>query len=246
MHLIGHALFASAERARRLLRFGGDIRGLALLEFALALPLVLAMGGYGVEIAHLALTNLRISQIALELADNASRVGVTNGLSVEQLREADINDILQAARLVGGGLGLTTYGRVTISSLENVQQSYDTAPLQRIHWQRCIGKRSGTGYDSSYGTTSPTAASDATVANAGTAAPSGMGDTGAMVTAPPASGVIFVEVNYDYQPLFGTLFVKTAKLHYVASFVVRDKRDFSQIFNPAPAATASTCNLYNS
>jgi hypothetical protein len=163
---------------------------------------------------------------------------------VEQLREGDVNDVFQGTRLQSASLKLTTYGRVTLSSLENIQQSYDAASVQRIHWQRCIGLKSGTGYDSSYGTTSSTAGTDATVNNAGTAAPNGMGDAGAQVNAPPNSGVMFVEINYDYQPFFGTLFVKPTKLHYIASFVVRDKRDFSQIFNPSPAATRSTCNTY--
>ncbi len=35
-------------------------------------------------------------------------------------------------------------GRIIVSSLENVQQSYDTQPVQRIHWQRCIGLRGST------------------------------------------------------------------------------------------------------
>jgi Flp pilus assembly protein TadG len=233
------------QRAARLVdRLRRDIRGLALLEFALAMPLVLAMGGYGIEISNLALSNLRVSQYALELADNASRVGIQSNLSVEQLRETDINDILQATRLQGAGLQLTTYGRVTLSSLENVQQSYDSAPVQRIHWQRCIGVMSGVGYDSTYGTASTTAGSDAMLANAGTPTPAGMGDAGSQVMAPAGAGVIFVEINYKYQPFFGSLFVNPARIHYIASFIVRDKRDFSQIFNPAPAATASTCNLH--
>jgi hypothetical protein len=133
---------------------------------------------------------------------------------------------------------------VTVSSLENVQQSYDDDNVQRIHWQRCIGLKSGTGFDSSYGTTSVTAGTTNTLANAGTDAPDGMGDTGQKVNAPDNTGVIFVEVNYQYQPLFGTLFVAPTKLHYIASVIVRDKRDFSQIYNPAPVATASTCDKH--
>jgi hypothetical protein len=146
--------------------------------------------------------------------------------------------------LYGAGAKLTTYGRVTISSLENVQQSYDTGPVQRIHWQRCIGQKATATYQSTYGTTTSSAGSTATVANAGTATPTGMGDTGSKVNAPSGGGVIFVEINYEYQPVFGSLFVSKSRLHYVASFMVRDRRDFSQIYNPAPTATASTCNLY--
>lgn len=212
-------------------RLKDDTRALALLEFAFSFPLVMAMGGYGVEISNLALTHLRVSQYALNLADTASRVGIDSGLSTEQLREADINDVFQATRLESAGIKLTTYGRVTLSSLEG--QSDGT---QLLHWQRCIGIKSGTGYDSSYGT--------AGSGTAGTVVAGGMGDTGSKVTSPPSSGVMFVEINYDYQPLLGKLFIGTNKIHYIASFIVRDKRDFTKVYNPAPTATASSCTSY--
>lgn len=231
----------------RLRRFAANQSGLALLEFAFALPVVLVLGCYGVETANLAITNLRVSQLTANLADNGSRLGLMSSTSsVVQMRELDLNNALQAARLQGTGLKIGTYGRVTLSSLEYVQQSYDSQPVMRIHWQRCFGMKSGTGYDSSYGTTTATAGTDATQSNAGTAAPSGMGDPGAMVTAPSGSGLIFVEVNYDYQRLFGSTFMGPAKLHYVASFIVRDRRDFAQLYNPSPTATRSTCDKYTS
>ena len=231
-------------------RLARDRGGLAMLEFAFTLPLVMAAGLYGAETANLALVNLRISQVALSLADNASRVGVTP-LSTEQLREIDINDVLQAARYQGAALNITTNGRIVVSSLENVQQSYDSAPVQRIHWQRCLGMKGSVGadaaYNSSYGTTTPTAGTDNTQANAGTVQPNGMGDANAMIMAPSGSGVIFVEVNYNYKPLISNYLVGSAsRIHYTASFIVRDNRDFSQIYNPVvtPATQRSTCDQY--
>jgi hypothetical protein len=71
-----------------------------------------------------------------------------------------------------------------------------------------------------------------------------MGDAGYMVSAPSGYGVMFVEVNYNYQALFGTLYAPAMRIHYLASYVVRDRRDYSQIYNPTPTATRSTCNLY--
>ena len=232
MILAQHARFRCAcARLRR------DTSGLALLEFAFSLPLVLMVGLFGVETANLALMNLRVSQLASNLADNASRVGVSSTLSVQQLREVDINDVLQATRIQGAGLLLTTNGRVTLSSLEEKDGK------QRIHWQRCIGLKRGSGYDSSYGKTGITSGTDTTAANAGTVV-DGMGETGAKVTAPPSSGVMFVEINYDYRPLIGDWLVKNGRIHYIASFIVRDRRDFSQLYNPNPAADRATCNLY--
>lgn len=230
-----------AARLRR------DRSGVAMLEFALSLPLVLAIGCYGVELANLAMLNMKVSQIALNLADNASRVGTYSTLSTQQLREIDVNDVLQAARFQGEAIGLTTNGRIILSSLENVQQSYDTTAVQRIHWQRCLGMKSGTGYDSSYGTTTVAAGTTATSANAGTVATNGMGDAGSQVTAPPASGVMFVEINYLTTPLFGTWLTSPQRIHYIASFIVRDNRDFSMLYNPSPAVTTSnklTCDRY--
>lgn len=230
--------------ARTAARLWRDERGISVMEYALGAPLLIALGGYGIEISNLAITNMRVSQYALQLADNASRVGTMSNLSTVSLREGDINDVLQGLRLFSAGSKLTTYGRVTVSSLENVQQLYDDDNVQRIHWQRCMGLKSGAGFDSSYGTTSTTAGTDGTASTAGTAAPTGMGDPGQQVNAPDNNGVIYVEINYQYQPLFGTLFVAPTKLHYVASMLVRDKRDFSQIYNPAPTAAASTCDKH--
>lgn len=221
-----------------------DKSGVAMLEFAFSAPIVMIVGCYGLEAANLALINLRVSQIALALADNASRVGTYSSLSTQQLREVDVNDIFAAAQYQGDSIDLTTQGRIVLSSLENVQQSYDAAAVQRIHWQRCVGIKSGAGYDSSYGTTTTTAGTTNTAANAGTTAASGIGDAGALVNAPGGSGVMFVEINYLTKPLFGTWLTSPARIHYIASFIVRDRRDFSQIYNPSPTATRRTCNLY--
>ena len=165
-----------------------------------------------------------------------------------------MNDVLQAARKQGEAIKLTTQGRIIVSSLENIQRTYqdnttDPAPVQRIHWQRCIGLKGSlaadSAYRSSYGTTTVTAGTDTTPANAGTDAPNGMGDPGAMVTAPPKSALMFVEINYNYKPLVTSyLLGASTRIHYIASFIVRDPRDFSRLWNNAPAANRSTCNLY--
>lgn len=248
-------------------RFQRDQSGLALIEFAFTAPLVIALGLYGVETANLALANLRVSQIALNLADNASRVGMQSSLATQQLREVDINDTFAAAKIQGLGWDLTTRGRITVSSLEA-----DKDGKQTIHWQRCLGTKSGAGYDSSYGRTrisggTPSAAdnnaapydptagvntnqsgADNSASHPGSVIVGGMGDPGAKVIAPNNSGVMFVEINYDYKPVAGTGWLPggAAKLHYIASFIVRDRRDFGQVYNPSPAATRNTCDTYSS
>lgn len=241
---------SSLNRPRQVVRrLGRDERAAALIEFAFTLPLLLAVGCWGVELSSFALANLRVSQYALNLADSASRVG-TNDLvngGITDFREVDANDVLQGARIEGAALNLTTNGRITLTSLENVQQTYDkNGPVQRIHWQRCLGARGGAndpGFDTSYQTVSTTAGQDGTQANAGVQV-ANYGPASAPVSAPLNTGVMFVEINYYYQPLFGTVYMNPRIIHYVASFIVRDNRSFVQIYNPSPTTTGSTCDLH--
>ncbi|GAA0741030.1 MULTISPECIES: pilus assembly protein [Sphingomonas] len=234
-------------------RLIADRSGAALLEFALGLPIVLTAGLWAIELTNYAITNQRLSQIALALADNASRVGEFKGTGFTQLREVDLNDVLLAAKQQGTPLNLTANGRITLSSLEN------SGGTQRIHWQRCIGAKSGPAYDSHYGKTvkadgvtydpdagvNTASSGDNSSQHPGTLASNGMGENGAQVSAPTDSGVMFVEINYLYTPLVGKgWFTSTKTMRYVASFVVRDNRDYGQVYNPAPTANRSTCDRY--
>ncbi|WP_010544975.1 TadE/TadG family type IV pilus assembly protein [Sphingomonas elodea] len=238
---------------RLLCRLAADRSGAALIEFAIGLPVLLTGGLWAAELTNYALTNQRLSQVALALADNSSRVGLFNGTGTTQMREVDLNDVLLAAKQQGAPFNLTANGRITLSSLENSNGT------QRIHWQRCIGAKSGVDYDSHYGKTlmpdgvtydpragvNTAATGDNSASNPGTLAPNGMGETGAQVNAPANSGVMFVEINYLYTPIVGNGWFASPKvLRYIASFVVRDNRDYGQVYNPAPAASRSTCDLY--
>lgn len=216
------------DALRRLCR---DRRGLAMLEFGLALPIVLPIGLYGIEISNYALAQMKLSQVALTLADNASRAGADTSMNTQELREFDIDDVLQGVRLQGANLDIATRGRITISSLE-----VNSKGGQWIHWQRCLGSKSGTGWNSTYG-------------NEGDGIDSttfpGMGEPGAKVTAPAGSAVIFVEINYDYQPLFSQYLVGSTKLKSIASFIVRDNRDLSKgVTNPLPVSPSMICTLH--
>ncbi|WP_026326006.1 TadE/TadG family type IV pilus assembly protein [Sphingomonas sp. Mn802worker] len=225
--------------AARLRRFERDRSGLALIEFAISLPVVMALGCYGAETANLVLMNERINQIGLSLADNASRVGNMQSDNSSQLREIDINDALTSARIQGSRWNVTQNGRITLSSLEEHDGK------QYIRWQRCLGLKKGANYDSHYGFATADSGIQPWPAAPGTQV-TGMGDANAVVTAPPGSGVMFVEINYDYQPIIGATWVPstTMLMHYNSVFVVRDKRAFSQIFNPSPEATRYTCDRY--
>ena len=219
--------------ARLFYRLRHDVSGLALVEFGYSLPLLLGLTGYGLELANLANANMKISQAANALADNVSRVGLESALSKTQLRESDINDGLIGVSRQSGTMGVGTNGRIIISSLER-----NSSGGQWIHWQRCLGAKT---YASSFGV----AGDGAT----GTAFP-GMGPATARVTAPDAeSAVMFVEIIFDYKPIFSTIYVNNRQIKFHASYIVRDKRDLTVnvgtgITNPSPAATAYTCDRF--
>jgi hypothetical protein len=212
--------------------------GVALIEFAYTLPAVMLMGMAGVETANLAQTHLRISQVALMLADNASRAGVdTAGGTIQQIREIDVLDMMQGVRLQASRLNLAENGRITLSSLETNAEGG-----QWIHWQRCLGKKQGANWDSSYGTQGDGAS--------GTNFP-GMGKSGSEVRAPEGEAVMFVEINYQYKPLFPNWVIGTPTIQYTASYIVRDKRDLAGpnnagLYDPAPSVANNkmTCDKY--
>lgn len=202
---------------RRLL---GDTGGVAMVEFAYSLPLLLVVTLSGAELTSYITTKMRISQVALHVADNAARIGSGSLLSAKTISESQINDTLTGAGLQAGDLNLYANGRIIISSVQNDT----TANRYRIAWQRCRGSKV---HPSSYGTP----------ANRNVV---GVGPTGRQVVAPADGAVMFVEVAYDYQPLFTSTIVPSSRIVEIAAMTVRDRRDLTQIYN-TENATVSNC-----
>lgn len=214
----------SSKFRRFVRRLRGDVSGVAMIEFAYAMPFVFGICGYGLEMVNLAAVNTSISQTANALGDNMSRVGLSSALSSTQLRESDVNDSFVGAQRQTGSLDIMARGRIILSSL---QQNGNGG--QWIAWQRCQGSKS---VASAYGVQGTGATGTSFM---------GMGPATARIAAPPDSAVMFVEIYYDYKPLFTTVFIPARTIKYEASFIVRDQRDLSQIYNPAPAAPVRSC-----
>jgi Flp pilus assembly protein TadG len=186
--------------------------GLALTEFALVLPVLTTMGMFGVEIAYMSSVNMQLSQLALSVADNASRMEQSNNNTVAPtVTEADITSIMKGATEQGKGFDFQTRGRVILTSLEKDP----TTGKQFIHWQRCTGSlrvNSAYGNDSNLnGLSGPTINS--------------LGRGATKITANTGIAVMFVEITYDYKGLFGTLFVNRSRMKQESAFIVRDVRD---------------------
>ena len=221
-----------ARPVRILSRLRHETSGLALLEFAFTLPILLTMSLTGAELTNYVTTRMRVSQIALQLADNAARMGEGTQITAKSISELDINDLFTGAQLQSGELDLAGRGRVILSDLEPMANP-NTTNKYKIGWQRCFGSQ--TGHASSYGT-------------AGQTNLNGIGPTGQQVVAQPDNATMFVEVYYIYKPIIGlgSLSPSTTMLE-IASMAVRDRRDLSTgtghsqgIYNHENV-TASTC-----
>ena len=221
----------TARPARRPLRtLARNKDAVMLIEFAYSLPVLMLLAFGSLELANLAIANMRVSQIAMTVADNLSRAKQSVPLGLPQLREVDVNDALLGAKIQGGGnLNILNNGRIIVSSLQQ-----DAASKQKIFWQRCKGLLNKS---SNYGAEGATEGT--------TPGFTGMGAGSNKVQAAAGSAIIFTEVTYDYEPLVGAWALGTFTIRREAAFYVRDDRDLTQIYNPSPAATASACNVYN-
>ena len=218
------------QRMRRIRALRRDNSGVAFVEFAYVLPILLVLGMGGLEIANLAIMNMRISQAAMHVGDNASRLGDRDALVAQKIYENDINELfLGVAYQAGAGTDLFENGRVIISSLE---QNSDGG--QWIHWQRCMGKKQ---VNSAYGPQ-----------GTGASGTAGMGPPGKEIQAAPGQAVIFIEIEYDYQPIIGNAYamtgIKTQTISSTSVFNVRGSRDLSQLFQTVPAAPVRSCDRF--
>ncbi len=207
-------------------RLGTDTRGLALLEFAFMLPIVLVLLLYGLETANLGLSILRVHQIAATSADNAARVR-------DSINEADVNEVLTGGKIVGERMDFATRGRIVLSDVMPNGKTGTTAG-QTILWQRCTGALNRSESQPKYGTQGK-GANDNTL--------QAMGAAGRQIAASAGSALIFAEVTYLYKPIVSSAILGTPVLRSEASFTVRERA--SETLNAAAGATASTCNRYD-
>lgn len=210
-----------ANLSRGLKRLRCDTSGLALIEFAFAMPILMVLGLTGAELTHYITTRMRVSQIALHLADNSARIGTGSQLAPKTITETDINDLLTGAGLQAAELDLYANGRVVISSVEPVAKP-NSSNRFKIAWQRCRGAH---GYVPQYGEQGDTGLL-------------GVGPVGQQVTAPDNGAAMFVEVAYRYQPLIDGNLAPDLEIREVASMLVRDSRDLSGPGNPHGAEAA--------
>lgn len=215
---------AVRRRPGFLARLARDCSATSAVELGLAMPFLMGLALTGVEVVNLALIHVRLNQLAITVADNASRAKQTQVNGAPQFREYDVNQVFRAAALQGEDLQIPTRGRVILSSLQ-----VNSSGGQWIAWQRCWGKNT---WASRYGPQG--------TGSTGTAF-KGMGYTSTKMTADAGTAIMFVEIAYDYKPFFLASVIPSKLIRKEAALYVRDDRDLTQIYNPSPTQTVATC-----
>lgn len=157
-----------------------DRRGVAILEFALLSPLMIAMILSGFELGNYALAHNRVQRLAAMTADLVAQSG-TGKIGAT---EAQIYDLFNAIDLTAQPFDLRTHGRVVITAVKGTDDNNDGKVENRILWQR---------FDGRYVAAKPALGCNMTT------------DVAALPNARmlPLDEILFhVQVTYEYQPVF--------------------------------------------
>ncbi|OYW16411.1 MAG: hypothetical protein B7Z39_01545 [Novosphingobium sp. 12-64-8] len=215
----------SPSRLRRLCaRLWHDRGAATVVEMAVSMPLLMGLALVGTDVVNLAILHMRLNQLAITVADNASRAKQASATGAPQFREYDVNQVFTGASLSVEDLDFPNNGRVIVSSLE---QNASTG--QWIHWQRCWGKNT---WVSRYGVQG-TGATGTGFA--------GMGQTTVPMQAEANSAIMFVEVAYNYSPMFLNGVVTGTVIRKEAALYVRDDRDLAKGVVATAGLAAATC-----
>jgi hypothetical protein len=208
-----------------------DRSGLALVEFAVGLPFFLGLTVGGIETANYAKTVMQLNQLTIHTADSGARMGEGVSPTGKEVSERQINDVFAgtaregdsllvkgeyAHTLANGNIELRGHAKIWMSSIEPIAGQNGR---YRMAWQKCMG--TSLLFTPTYGTP----ATNMNVA--------GIGPTNRQVIAPPGGAVMFVETKYWFKPLVIGRMSKLVEreIALYAAMVVRDSRDYTQIYN---------------
>jgi hypothetical protein len=219
------ALLPLKRASRFAARLGRCQSGLAFVEFAMTLPVVVTLGLVGLETANLAMAHLRVSNIAMLTADNAARVR-------DSIDEANVIELLTGAKMTGDNMRFRQNGRVILSSIEpNTAGPGGTTTGQWIRWQRCDGARNVVSNYGLQGTGQTNASLQA------------VGPPGNQISATAGTAVMMVEVVYNYQPIVSDAIFGQRIIRYESAFNVRQRTD--QAIRNANSVTPRNCTVFN-
>lgn len=205
---------------KRMSQLRRDESGLALTEFALILPILLTIILGGLETANYALAHLRVSQIAMTVADNAGRVSTA-------IDESDIEEVFSGANLIGEPIDFEANGMLVLSSLQDNGKNGSNKG-QMINWQRCMGDLAVYPH---YGVQDTGRNNDDLE--------DGMGPVGNQIISDVGTAVMFVEATYNYQPLIDVGIIGERQIRYESAFNVRER--VNQNITNTQSLTVNSC-----
>lgn len=121
--------------AQFLRRLDTDRSGVALIEFALVLPLFSVIAMVGLEMSYFALANNRVQRLAAMTGDLVAQSG-TGSIG---MGEGQIYDLFSALDLTAKPFDLRTNGRVVITAIQGTDANNDGTTDNTIRWQRFDG-----------------------------------------------------------------------------------------------------------
>ena len=177
-------------------RLWRDRRGLAFIEFALMLPIMILVIMGGLEVMNFAMTHQKINRMAMTAADLTAR-------NRKRIDEADMAVIMQGALMASGLNDFDAQGKLIVSSI--TRNTADTG--QWIRWQRCQGSRLTT--RSHYGEEGA-GETDAS-----------LGPLNG-ISLPDSVNIIYAEATYRYRPRYAPWLLSPRDIYYQATYVARE------------------------
>ncbi|MEC3949811.1 TadE/TadG family type IV pilus assembly protein [Sphingobium sp. HWE2-09] len=197
-----------------------DQSGVSAVEFALGLPVLIALTMGGAEAANMAYTSQQLGDIATMTADSVGRVK-------EFINNGTVTDILTAMKTISDRIDLRNRGRIIVSSIQPTTDNSGNVTDQKLRWQRCAGALvKSSAYSSTEGAT---LGADGIVIS-----------STRKIAASKDNEMIFVEIYYTYKPLISSAFLGTPQLSAVAAMSVRERSNN----DIGAGGTNSPCSTY--
>ncbi|MEM7688088.1 MAG: hypothetical protein AAF291_03625 [Pseudomonadota bacterium] len=114
-------------------RLRAETSGLALIEFAYTLPILVGFGLVGIEFTNVVLAHQKSERVASTLADTVAGNQVPPN-------ERQIRDMFEAVQLISAPFSFDPEGNVILTAVVGAYDEDDEEIQNKIAWQRCVAK----------------------------------------------------------------------------------------------------------
>jgi len=171
-------------KKRFLKKLTADIKkqeeGIAVLEFAIAVPVIVTLLMGTIDLVTYVIAHQRISRAAYTMSNLLTQMD-------KGLKEAQVSDMMLALNRVSDPYDIATNGKATMTAIIGKGPDGVEPDYFKVAWQRCYG--AGTG-SSSYGAENTTVAQSSFPVNT-------------IVTS--SQILIVTEITYNFEPMLGFL-----------------------------------------